>query len=445
MKQLFPKQRESADYLLSTLRKHRGALDSSSTGVGKTVIACRVAAEMGVPTAVVCPKIVVPHWERELAEAGVEPLFVSNYEKIRGRGLKPHLNKRGRKTFEWTLPKDSLIIFDECHKMRGPFTQNTQLLVAAVQQRYHTLLLSATSCEDPTDMRGIGYALGLHSLNKGEHPLKSWPSWMLSLGCRKDPWGNWVPCGRNKLRELGEWIYTHRACKLTPADLPAAFSDNHIITEPLAFSGLSSIRKFYDEFGVTPEIVDQILAGEGVSAHAMTEILRARQLAEAAKVPDIIEMTHGARLEGLSVVVFVNFRDTMDALRHAFQRDAVYIYGGQSAKEREDSVQKFQSNEIRVVICNISAGGVGVSLHDVHGGHPRISFVNPTFSVTDYVQCLGRIHRAGAKSPAVQKVLVAAGTIEEHVVRRLTEKRMMMDALHQNAEARHGAKDADLD
>ncbi len=53
MKTLFDKQRESVDFLIAVLQQHRGALDGSHTGVGKTVIASRVALELGIPVAVI--------------------------------------------------------------------------------------------------------------------------------------------------------------------------------------------------------------------------------------------------------------------------------------------------------------------------------------------------------------------------------------------------------
>jgi hypothetical protein len=43
---------------------------------------------------------------------------------------------------------------------------------------------------------------------------------------------------------------------------------------------------------------------------------------------------------------------------------------------------------------------------------------------------LGRIHRNGAKSDALQKVLVAAGTIEEHVMKAIRIKTGNLEAIH---------------
>ncbi len=431
MKTLFPRQRSSVDFILQSLVRCRSALDSSHTGVGKTVIACHVAKESQLPVAVICPKIVIPHWERELAEVGVTPIFVTNYEKLK-RG-NSSLAKVGKKLFRWQLPQETLLIWDECHKCKSPFSQNAQMLVAAKQAGLYNLLLSATACQDPTEMRAIGFALDLHSLNKPVGKKKSWFSWMMQYGCKQDHWKNWVAGPLSKLSELNKELYGVNCVKLTPSDLPSAFTDNHVITEPLAFSGLSDIAKFYKQHGVTPEIVERFVEDGGASPHILVEILRARQLAEAAKVPDIISMIEDANGEGYSVAVFVNFVDTVKALAAAFP-DASCIVGGQSAMVREDNVQRFQTNQTRVILCNIAAGGVGVSLHDEYGGHPRMSLISPTFNPKEYVQTLGRIHRANAKSPSIQRVLVASKTIEEKVLTALEVKRKAMDTLHTKQE-----------
>lgn len=433
MKTLFPKQRQSVDFLKHALANYGGALDSSHTGVGKTVIASRVVLELGQPIAVVCPKIVIPNWERELEEVGVTPIFILNYEKLKRGGQ--HLAKVGKKLFRWTLPPDTLIIWDECHKCKAPFSQNSQMLIAATQAGYRNLLLSATACQDPTEMRAIGFALGLHALNGSKDigsKKKSWFSWMMGLGCKRDPWNNWVAGPLSYQRELNTQMYTRNCVKLLPKDLPAAFTENQIITEPLAFSSLGDIASFYRKHGVTPEIVEQFLEDGGASPHILVEILRARQLAEAAKVPDIIDMVADACAEGYSVAIFVNFTDTVKALADVMTNASV-IVGGQSAMVREDNVQRFQTNQTNVIICNIAAGGVGVSLHDTVGGHPRMSMISPTFNVKDYVQTLGRVHRAGAQTPVVQRVLVASKTIEEKIIAKMEQKRLALDTLHTQA------------
>jgi len=125
--------------------------------------------------------------------------------------------------------------------------------------------------------------------------------------------------------------------------------------------------------------------------------------------------------EGKSVAIFVCFRDTLDRIAEDFPQAAL-IYGEQDAEERERAIASFQSNDKRLVVATIQAGGVGVSLHDLHGRHPRVSLICPTYSAVDLKQALGRIHRNGARTPCIQRILFAADTVEERVRRKVKKK-----------------------
>jgi superfamily II DNA or RNA helicase len=59
-----------------------------------------------------------------------------------------------------------------------------------------------------------------------------------------------------------------------------------------------------------------------------------------------------------------------------------------------------------------------------------VSLISPSFSAQDMRQTLGRLPRAFAKSGVIQKILIAAGTIEENVMRAIRQKLANMDALH---------------
>lgn len=441
MKTLFPAQRSSVDAHKKNLLWYNASLDTSVTGVGKTIISAAVAAELGMPVVVVCMKIVIPQWKRELAERGVKNVVVvSNYEKLR-RGNSVFA-KVGKRAFKWVGPPECLVIWDEVHKCAGAFTQNSAMLIAAVEGGCYNLMLSATACVSPPEMRAIGYALGLHSLQRAANGKPSWFSWMKDLGCRRDPWNNWKGGIPNKIKELGEYLYGKHCLRLSVADLPNAFTENHIITEPLEFASAKEIQKYYELLGVTPDIVETMIEREQIedaggeaptSGHVLTEILRARQYAEIAKIPEIEAMAMDLREEGYSVAIFVNFKDSVTALLdvfHAKKIDVSVVVGGQDPDSRERHVQSFQNNLTRIIICNIAAGGVGVSLHDTHGDYPRVSLISPTFDYKSYRQVLGRIHRAGAKSPSLQRVLIAAGSVEESVMRALDKYHTKYNNLH---------------
>ena len=182
--------------------------------------------------------------------------------------------------------------------------------------------------------------------------------------------------------------------------------------------------------GLTPEILEQYIEHGTVedSEHVIVNIIRARQLAESLKVPDLVEMAEDLMLEGLSVVIFVSFKETVQALCEKLCCDR--IEGGQKS-DRQQVIDDFTADKTNCIVVNTAAGGTGISLHDVNGDRPRVSLISPQFSAKDHVQVLGRIHRNGMKSDALQKILVASGSVEEAVMSSM-QRRLDNLAIMQN-------------
>ena len=429
MKELFPAQADVCDFFEVKLKNNICTLDSSAVGTGKTVVAAHLALRLKRPVAVLCPKAVIPAWERELEEVGITPVFVLNYEKIR-TGNTPHMTKRGKKIMNWHVPKGTLFLIDEIHKCKGPYTQNAQLVISLIKQNFCIHGMSATASEDPTEMRALGYMLNLHSLAKSEGGLHNWFGWMKAHGCYQDEWNGWHLGKKNKLEKIKERIYGVMGAKLTVADFPESFRNNRVFVEPMQFADSKKIIGIYKKLGLTPQIIKDLIENGTVdgSDHVIVNILRARQLTEALKVPDLVTYAQDLEEQGNSVVLFVNFRDTVDAL--CMQLECASIEGGQTIEERQKVVDDFQSDETHIVVANIAAGGTGLSLHDCNGDRPRVSLICPSFNAKDYLQTLGRIHRNGAKSDALQKVLVTSGSIEENVIDSIERKVNNMIELH---------------
>jgi superfamily II DNA or RNA helicase len=435
MKTLFPRQEDAFSFFRTAHKNGRNTLDSSDVGTGKTVVAAHLAKEWSGEVAVICPKSVIPAWARELQAHGVNPKFVLNYEKIR-TGKTPFMTKKGKKIMSWNLNPDSLILIDEVHTCKSPWTQNAQILISLVQQGFRVHAMSATAAEDPTEMRGLGFMLGLHSLNKDEAHSVNWFRWMVRYGCHKDQWGQWAFGNKQKyLSGLQEQIYRvegggHR---LAVSDFPDSFRENRIFTEPTFFDDLAKIKKEYDLAGLTPDIItDLIERGTNTSEDDLiiVKILRARQVVEGFKIPYICEQATEHISQGKSVVIFLNFRENVKAVSQML--NCPRIEGGQCSKLRQEIIDAFQEDREHVIVANVAAGGTGVSLHDVLGSRPRVSLISPSFNAKEYAQCLGRIHRNGAKSDALQRVLVAADTIEETVMKAINKKLTNLKTLHQN-------------
>jgi SNF2 family DNA or RNA helicase len=169
---------------------------------------------------------------------------------------------------------------------------------------------------------------------------------------------------------------------------------------------------------------------EGASdENPLTVSLRARQASELAKMPIFADLTAESLEEGNHVVCFLNFTESLEALGDQLRKKKIeYAVIAGNDKDRDGVIKNFQENKTPVLLVMIQAGGVGISLHDLHGT-PRTSLISPPYSTVELKQALGRIHRAGAKSKAVQRIIFAAGTIEESVCRKLKSKLRNLDAL----------------
>ena len=416
MKQLFPAQVVAKDFLLAALRSCGSALDSSDVGTGKTLKAVRIAAELGEKPVVVCPKSVIPGWTRAFDEQRVDYRHVVNYEKIKG-GRHEVVSKSGKSSYKWNLPKGSLIVFDECHACKGLTTKNAYLLLAAKAQGMRVLMLSATPFEDPTEMKAIGYACGLHN---GQDFFK----WAQLNGCGLNMWKALVfdPCEIDKLDAINRRLYSTVAHKLTRSDLGNHFAQCSIDWTPLDFDDKGEIARALAEVEGPLKALAERASLDGEDAIALVQILRARQKVELCKVPLIATMVKDSLAAGLSVFVALNFNDSIDALMSLIPAPAVTIRGGQSAAQRQAAIDAFQDNSATLCVANVAAGGVGINLHDEHGGHPRIAYISPSYDAKALMQVLGRTDRVGAQSDVIQRVLTAAGTIEETVLNSLQQK-----------------------
>lgn len=421
MKELFPIQAHSKEILRDALRKHGAALNSSAVGTGKTLVSVELVKDEASPCFVVAPKVVLPSWRKTFEEQGVSNFDAINYEKLRA-GNTPFGRWRTKQIFEWALPQNTIIVVDECHRCKGVGTKNSRMLRAAKDQGYRVLMLSATAAESPCDLWAIGYVLGLH--NGG-----NFTKWALSWGATIDPWRRltFPKKNKHKLQELHQLIYPDRGHKISRADMAEFFSETRIQVEPLDFGDDGSIQKLYDDMEEELQRLEQT-ASKDRGANALTARLRARQAVEILKVPALAGMVEDYLDQGCSVAVFLSFHESMEALEQRLKVPCSHISGRHGNREAE--IEAFQTNETHVILCQVSAGGVGVNLHDLTGERPRVALVSPTDSAMEIEQILGRIDRAGAKTDTIQRILFAAGTIEEEVAKNFGKKIEQMRILH---------------
>ena len=163
---------------------------------------------------------------------------------------------------------------------------------------------------------------------------------------------------------------------------------------------------------------------EGESRNHLAVMMKARQRVELLKADTLIELAGDFLEQGKSVVIFVNFIQTMEYCQKAFngKNGISIIRGGQSEDERQEQIDAFQDNRNNLAIVTMGSGRESISLHDLDGQHPRVSLISPSFSAQDLIQALGRIHRAEGKTKCLQYLIFCAGTVEDRICEIVQQK-----------------------
>lgn len=142
---------------------------------------------------------------------------------------------------------------------------------------------------------------------------------------------------------------------------------------------------------------------------------------------------HDAKLEALDdllseetepVVVAYWFKSELARLRHHFPHAEVLT-------DDPEVERRWNAGEIRVLLAHPASAGHGLNLQ---GGGRRIVFLGPIWSLELYQQIIERLGptrqlQAGTPRPVYVTRLVAQGTVDELVIRRLESNASIQDVL----------------
>lgn len=424
------------------LKRNQVGLDSTETGLGKTRCAFAVAEQLDLKLFVCSPKSAMGAWyaEGEKLNALDRLLTVTNYEKIRncqwfdtnkwyksGMGNSwttipatpcPKLSKETIKVatkanpfgqrqvvYEWALPPRTLVVFDESHKTKNAGTTNFKILEQLCRQcrqsarNVYVLLLSATPFEGGNNVKPVLDILGLlPTLESSQYG---------NLFAIKDK--------QEFLKQVGRVLYdktTGVASSLTRKQNDCDFAQTPIELDQHSHKVLN---------GHLVSLIKD--CKQQVNKNKVSELIRIRQIVEWMKLPHYVKVIKQEFDAGRQVVVFVNFRESVDYLSDQFKKvPHVCVMGEQELEERTEAQRLFQSNLVRLMICTISSGSASISLHDTDGNYPRCAVMSVPWSATDFIQMTGRINRMGGKSTPRYHVVYCPGTVEEQVMKHLRHK-----------------------
>jgi SWI/SNF-related matrix-associated actin-dependent regulator 1 of chromatin subfamily A len=421
---LYPHQADGVAFLISKKR----AILADDMGLGKTrqaIVALEVAAPDGM-VLVVCPASLKLNWKREILM--VDPVariqvighdrapvdsprwVIVNYDLLKNEATR--LNG-----MKW-----SGVILDEAHFIKNASRRTAHCLKllgvqdsakAALIGPSHVFLLTGTPMTSrPRDLFNLLRCVG--------HPATRS---FLSFAKRYcDAYRNdfgWVTTGASNLEELNLLMkeVTLRRKKDEVLDLPPKVRSWVPVDISGAASALNAVETFLEWYQTTdPERPND--------TQFLARLTKVRVALHKAKHQVVAERVRDVIATGEKAVVFTVFNDGVLRHKKALGETAVTITGAQSAEQRMEAVDRFQTDpDIRVAVCNII--GVGITL--TAGTH--VIFQDLDWVPANHAQAEDRCYRLGQTKRVTVEYFHAEGSLDGYIARLLEAKIALINAV----------------
>jgi len=139
------------------------------------------------------------------------------------------------------------------------------------------------------------------------------------------------------------------------------------------------------------------------------------------KVPAIADYAEMMMANGCKkLLIFAFHQEVVEALETELaEHNPLVIYGKTSAKEKQESVEKFQNEKLyKIFILNILAAGTGLTLTAASDG----IFGEYSWNDADNEQVLDRMHRIGQENKVTAHYVVVENTLDTTVLSRALSK-----------------------
>lgn len=417
-------------------------------GLGKSLTAVTVAGLRHLKNAVnrvlvICPLAVVPVWEREFSNLTIDyncyalegstkkkadtiahlpkdglQILVINYESAR---------LLGKELLGW---KPEMLIVDESQKIKNYKSEQARTTHKIADICQYRLILSATPIGNGVeDIFSQWRVIDKQIFGSSFYAFRA--KYLIMGG-----FGGKVVVGNKNMPELIAKM-NHSSLRVTKEealDLPEQiFETRYCELEIKARSCYNSLKR---------ECVAQIQSGEITASNILTKFLKLQQCADGflkADDSDKYEITSTEKLSlmsetveeiiegGEKVVIFARFTAEIKEIAKQMERAGIkaLMLTGQT-KDKGEIVRQFQeNNDIKVLICQIKVGGVGITLTAAS----VVIFYSLSFSLIDYLQAIGRTHRIGQKLRCLYLFLIAKNTIDEYILAAVKDKRDFADTI----------------
>ncbi len=430
-------------------------INGDAPGLGKTIqsiMTLELAAIMGkqsFPVLVICPSSLRLNWQREISmwtnkkavilsdkikhtwkefiRIGHAQYIICNYESLKKYFVaeikKPNADAPLRLNyvhFHDTINLFKAVIIDESHRVKETKSQATKFVAGICRGKEFVLALTGTPVVNkPRDL-----ASQLAILEQ----IKHFGNYKAFLNRYCEGYN-----GASNLRELNYLINKNCFYRREKKDVLKELPDKmrqivlcDIATRYEYTQALHDLESYLKEYKkATDEQIQKSMRGE-----IMVRIGHLKNISARGKIKDVVESIQEVLDSGEKMVVFVHLKEVAAALKKEFP-EAVTILGDDPTATRQYNVDAFQNQpQVKLIICSIKAGGVGVTLTAAS----RVAFVELPWHAADCDQCEDRCHRIGQKDSVQCTYFLGKDTIDEDIYKIIDKKRSISKAITGSSE-----------
>lgn len=420
--QPYPYQLTGRDFLQGRQR----ALLGDEMGVGKTVQALLALDNSGA--IVICPASLKRNWAKEcrrwrpdLKPAILNGMYslrwpepgevvITNYETLPGWIADTEGATEEERLFWLPLEpaKNFTLIVDEAHRLRNPYTQQTQRVAGLSKLCGKTWLITGTPLlNKPADLWNLLRAGGMAR----EAFENEWDFCrLMGIDSLRDKNGRPDSEVPERLRR----VMLRRTRKEVLPDLPEKTYTT------LEVNGISTrLRKDLDRAW---EEWEQLVPGRE-QLPPMERFSTIRRELASSRIPAMLELVKDHEVEQVPLVVFSAHRDPIDELGK--RKGWRTITGDTSNRRRQEYVEQFQEGRLKGIGGTIGAMGVGLTLTYAW----KMMFVDLDWVPANNSQAEDRLVRVGQESDRVEIVrMVSPHVLDRHLFHLLIQKRQLCQA-----------------
>lgn len=332
-------------------------LNANDMGCGKTFEQVLVGESIPMSKLVICPPTLRINWKKEILHvnpnANVHIIYSADeFKTVNGWNIIGY-NSLDKFQKQLEAEKFQVIMIDEAHYIQAVSNSGTP----DSKRAYSVLRLAATAnyvypiTGTPKTNRNKNLFNILRSIR---HPL-SRGKWAFSNYGRvycdghNNGWG-WDYEGNSNDEELNAQLVPFMIRHLKSEVLP------HLKKQRIVTPVEVDLREYHYE------ISEYLNNRTNKNAEDLARLMRARKILATQKVGESIDFAKNLILEDKKVVIVTCFTEVVKAVEKAFKGNVVKLVGGMSDEAKDKAITEFQQGVPQVMVMNIVAGGVGVTL-----------------------------------------------------------------------------------